>query len=104
MYKVAVAVLLVLGLVLAGYPVWKPAAKRIKWFVILTNIAQDSVRRMRIRSDQIGQSAGLARSDSILPAELARIRKIYGTYLRYAGWQAETVAGKRVIELGPGML
>ena len=87
-------------LVLA-YPVWKPVAKRVKWFVILTNIGQDSLRRFGLRTDQIGQSTSLRRTESELSAELAKIQGIYNQYLRYAEWKPERVAGKRMLELGP---
>ena len=102
MKKLALGVLLAVVLLVAAYPLWKPAAKRIKWFVILTNIGQDSLRRWGLRSDQIGQSSALQRPESALPAELARIRAIYAQYLRFADLQPEKFSGARVLELGPG--
>jgi SAM-dependent methyltransferase len=95
----ALAALIVLGL---AYPVWKPVAKRVKWFVILTNIGQDSLRRFGLRTDQIGQSTSLSRTESELSTELAKIQDIYRQYLRYAEWKPEMAGGKRVLELGPG--
>jgi hypothetical protein len=92
-------------IVLVAYPIWKPAAKRIKWFVIITNIGQDSLRRFGIKSDQIGQSSSLSSLDrdaSELPAQVAKIQNIYRQYLHYAEWQPAMMAGKRMLELGPG--
>lgn len=87
---------------LASYPVWKPLAKQSKWFLIATNVGQDTLRRWGIRSTQIGQSATLHFPADEIPTEIQRIDRIYSQYLQYAGWARETVAGKRILELGPG--
>jgi SAM-dependent methyltransferase len=103
--KIALGALAALLVLVLAYPLWKPAAKRVKWFVILTNIGQDSLRRFGLRSGQIGQSSSLSslsRDESGLPTELARIQGIYRQYLRYAEWQPAMLAGKRMLELGPG--
>lgn len=103
MKKKALGTVLALIVLVLSYPVWKPAAKRIKWFVILTNIGQDSLRRFGLRPDQIGQSTSLSRAESDLPSELAKIQKIYRQYLHYADWQMGMLTGKRILELGPGI-
>ena len=69
-------------LVLIGAPVWKPAAKKWRWFVIATNIFQDTLRRSGLVSGQIGNTADGAGRDL---SELPRVRQIYGDYLRYSG-------------------
>src|SRR3989442_641471 len=102
MKKITLGTLLALMVLVVGYPVWKPAAKRFKWFVVFTNIGQDSLRRFRWRTDQIGQSDSLSKAESELPRELSKIQAIYRQYLRYADWPPEMLAGKRMLELGPG--
>src|SRR4030095_3598231 len=86
----------------ASYPIWKPFAKRNKWFVIATNIGLDSLRRYGFSSEQIGQNAARSLPESQIPADVKKIQGIYGQYLRYSGWSPAAVAGKRVLELGPG--
>ena len=92
----------VLALLLFSYPLWKPFAKRQKWFVIATNIGMDSLRRAGWQSGQIGQPAVLSPPESGLAREVTRSWEIYANYLRYAGWDNRKVAGKRMLELGPG--
>jgi SAM-dependent methyltransferase len=87
---------------LFSYPAWKPFAKRNAWFVIATNIGADSVRRIGWVSGQIGQAAVLHPPSSGLEQEVARTWGIYRNYLCYAGWKESQIAGKRILELGPG--
>jgi hypothetical protein len=103
MKRITLGALLALVVLVLAYPLWKPAAKRVKWFVILTNIGQDSLRRFGIRTDQIGQAGSLRKDESELSPEVARIRGMYAQYLRYADWRPEMAAGKRMLELGPGL-
>jgi SAM-dependent methyltransferase len=90
------------AVIAASYPIWKPFAKRNKWFVITTNIGLDSLRRYGFSKEQIGQAAVISQPESQIPADVEKIQAIYGQYLRYAGWSSTDVAGKRVLELGPG--
>src|SRR6185369_814325 len=56
MKKTAIVVLIVVCATALSLPLWKPTAKRhFKWFVIATNIYQDTLRRAHLRSDQISQ-------------------------------------------------
>jgi len=86
----------------ASYPLWKPLAKRNKWFVIATNVGLDSLRRYGLNSGQIGQKAVVSFPESQIPGDVKKIQDIYGQYLHYSGWSPTAVAGKRVLELGPG--
>jgi hypothetical protein len=94
--------LAILGVIVATYRVWKPFAKRNKWFVIATNVGLDSLRRYGFSSEQIGQAAVISLPESQLPADVKKIQDIYEQYLRYSGWSHADVAGRRVLELGPG--
>ncbi|MCX6631293.1 MAG: methyltransferase domain-containing protein [Candidatus Solibacter sp.] len=85
-----------------SYPIWKPFAKRSKWFVIASNVGLDSLRRFGLSSEQIGQDAVISLPESQIPEEVKKIRDIYAQYLRYSGWSPTAVAGKRILELGPG--
>jgi hypothetical protein len=91
-----------LALILFSYPLWKPLAKRQKWFVVATNIGMDSLWRVGWKSGQIGQPAVLSPPESGLAREVTRTQEIYANYLRYVGWDNQQVAGKRMLELGPG--
>ncbi len=91
-----------IAIIVASYPVWKPFAKRNKWFVIASNVGLDSVRRFGLRSEQIGQDAVISLPESQIPAAVRNIQHIYGQYLRYCGWAPTAVAGRRILELGPG--
>ena len=94
--------LLFIAVIGASYPIWKPFAKRNKWFVIASNVGLDSLRRYGFRSEQIGFDAVISLPASQIPADVKKIQGIYGQYLRYSGWSPTAVAGKRVLELGPG--
>src|ERR1043166_2499821 len=85
MKKRLLVVVAIVVIAIVSYPLWKNAARRNKWFLIATNVAQDSLRRWGLNSGQIG-----------------KVRAIYDQYLHYAGWTPGSVRGKRVIELGPG--
>jgi SAM-dependent methyltransferase len=100
--KTLLALATALALGVFSYPLWKPFAKRQKWFVIATNIGMDSLRRVGWQSGQIGQPAVMNPPESGLAREVSRTREIYANYLRYAGWGNRQVAGKRMLELGPG--
>lgn len=102
MKKKLVGMLAILLIIVLSYPFWKPYAKHYKWFVIATNVAQDSLRRYGFVSRQIGQSANLTWPESKIPGEIQRIRSTYDQYLRYADWTTTAVKGTRIIELGPG--
>lgn len=101
MKKLLVAAACLLA-VLVSYPAWKPFAKRHAWFVIATNIGADSLRRIGWVSGQIGHASELSPSESALARDLARTQEIYWNYRSYAGWDDTQVAGKRILELGPG--
>jgi SAM-dependent methyltransferase len=86
----------------ATYPAWKPIVRGNRWFVIVSNIGLDSLRRLGLKSDQIGQSVLADPPESEIAPQLARMRKVYGQYLRYSSLTPADVPGKRVLELGPG--
>jgi hypothetical protein len=86
----------------ASYPVWKPVVRGNRWFVIVSNIGLDSLRRLGLKSDQIGQDVLAAPPESEIAPQIARMRKVYGQYLRYSGVRQADIPGKRILELGPG--
>jgi SAM-dependent methyltransferase len=102
---VAAAVLITAGLATAD--IWKPAVKRhAKWLVIATNVYQNTLRRTRLRSDQIGQAAGdttaLASSSADVDQALRLVDGTFDAYLQHAGIGSDRLRGRRVLELGPG--
>jgi SAM-dependent methyltransferase len=84
------------------YPAWKGLVRQNRWFVIASNIGNDSLRRMGLRSGQIGQETLTSPPTSQIPAQVARMRTVYDQYLRYSGLSRVNVAEKRILELGPG--
>ena len=96
--KKLLAVAGVLVLVLLAFPLWKPIAKKSKWFIVATNIYQDALRRMHLKSDQIG---GEPVVDSDL-ADLRQIDRTFERYLKYSSLTRETLKDKTVLEIGPG--
>jgi SAM-dependent methyltransferase len=82
--------------------IWKPIAKRSKWFVVATNVYQDLLRRTHLRADQIGQGEGPRRTAADVPRAIDAIDNTFDGYLRYSGLSADALHGKRVLELGPG--
>ena len=88
----------VLVLVLLAFPLWKPIAKKSKWFIVATNIYQDALRRIHLKSDQIG-------GEPVVNSDLADLRQIDRTferYLKYSSLTRETLKDKTVLEIGPG--
>jgi SAM-dependent methyltransferase len=102
MRKTIPVFLALLAVVGVTWPVWKPYAKKNKWFLIATNVGLDSLRRYGFASEQISHPAVLTFPESQIPTDLKRIRATYERYLSYSGLSHGSVAGKRVIELGPG--
>ena len=83
-------------------PLWKPAAKRIRWVVIASNIGHDALRRAGIRSDQIGQADFAALPLSEVPGYIARVNGTVAAYEKYGGLTPAALRGRRVLEIGPG--
>ena len=82
-------------------PVWKPYAKRWRWFVISTNVYQDLLRRTGLKHDQIGQGS-FERPLSEVPAALARIDDIFTGTLHHLDLLPDDLEGRAVLEVGPG--
>ena len=76
-------------------PVWKPAAKRFKWFVVATNVYQDTLRRAGLRDDQISQPDYGALPESAVPAYLHRIDSTFADYQKYGALTAERLHGAK---------
>ncbi len=89
-------------LVVVTFPVWKPAAKHFKWFVVATNIYQDTLRRTGLRRDLIGQPDYGTIPLSEVPAYLRRINTTFADYVKYGGLDASRLRGASVLEIGPG--
>jgi SAM-dependent methyltransferase len=100
--RVGALVVAVVVLLAATLPIWKPAAKRFKWFVIATNVYQDTLRRVGLRRDQISQPDYAALSEAEVPAYLERIDRTFNDYVTYAHESGGTLRDARVLEVGPG--
>jgi SAM-dependent methyltransferase len=97
MKKLLLLVALLVGVFLT-IPLWKPIAKKSKWFIIATNMYQDVLRRTHLKADQIGgePQAGFD------PTQLQLIDNTFNRYLKYSGLTRETLKDKTVLEIGPG--
>lgn len=73
-------------------------AKKSKWFIVATNIYQDSLRRMHIRPDQIG-GVPAPRVD---PDKLKKFYRTFNMYMKYSGLTPAALSGRRILEIGPG--
>lgn len=82
-------------------PLWKPAAKRIRWVVIASNISHDALRRVGIGSDQVGQLNFDALPLSEVPAYLARINATVAGYEKYGGLNPAALRDRRVLRRHP---
>ena len=98
MRKLWIALALLVCLLLS-YRVWKPYARKYKWFLVATNIGQDSLRRFGLLKTQIGDNQGGARRDL---TEAERAEATFRNYQAYAGVNREAITGKDVFEVGPG--
>jgi hypothetical protein len=86
MKKFLIVVACLLIAVPLTYPAWRPLAKRNLWFLIATNVWQDSLRRIGWVSGQIGQRYALYPLDSRrIPQDIARAQEIYRNYIKYGG-------------------
>jgi SAM-dependent methyltransferase len=97
MKKLFLLVAVLVGVFLT-VPLWKPIAKKSKWFIIATNMYQDVLRRTHLKADQIGgePQAGFD------PKQLDLIDNTFNRYLKYSGLTRETLKDKTVLEIGPG--
>ncbi len=83
-------------------PLWKPCGKRWKWFVVATNVYQDTLRRFQVKSGQIGQPASVTGDERQLHRDLERINSTFCGYLDRSGLHPADLYGKRVLEIGAG--
>ena len=83
-------------------PLWKPAMKRFRWFVVATNTYQDALRRAGLNRAQIGQPDFAAIPDSELSGYLDRINATFRADQTYGGLTSGRIRGARVLEIGPG--
>jgi len=99
---VALSVLLTISVAALTLPLWKPAAKRFKYFVVATNVYQDFLRRSGLRRDQISQPDYAALPESEIPAYLHRINSTFADYQKYGQLTEQRLRGRQVLEVGPG--
>jgi len=103
MKKLLVVLAIAVCVAAASVPLWKPAAKRhFKWFVISTNIYQDTLRRAGLRSDQINQPDYSLHPASDVPIYIDRANSTFARYQTYGGLTDQRLQGARVLEIGPG--
>jgi SAM-dependent methyltransferase len=104
---VAKSLLCLSALVLISIAAWKPLIQRLikndRWFIIVNNIAHDSLRRIGAMSGQIGLSDYISPPETSIGPEVSRMHLIYNQYLQYLHLPVSAVRGKRILELGPGL-
>jgi hypothetical protein len=99
--KAAVAIAaLAVAVAAAALPSVRAAVKeRSPWAIIATNVYQDGLRRVGLRSGQISDPYLAGHEASEIPTFLQRISNTYRNYMQFYGEQAP---GGRVLEIGPG--
>jgi SAM-dependent methyltransferase len=107
MRKIAASVLVLvllgaIALAAASPRVRTEAKRRSKWVVVASNVFQDSLRRAGFRDDQIDQDDGERRTDADVAPALTRIGRTFSNYVERLPTESRAVAGKRVLEVGPG--
>ena len=100
--RVLAFLVLSLFVVAVTYPLWKPAVRHNRWFVIASNLGLDSLRRMGLRSGQIGQEVLSNPPESNIAPQLAHLQEVYGLMVQHSGVDPTRLNGARVLELGPG--
>ena len=100
--RVAVVLAAVLLTSAVTLPLWKPAMKRFRWFVVATNIYQDALRRSGLNRAQIGQPDFAAIPDSEVSGYLDRINATFRAYQTYGDMTRDRIRGTDVLEIGPG--
>jgi hypothetical protein len=96
----AIGVLTTVVVVVAVLPAGRSWVKtRTKWAVVATNVYQDSVRRIGLRSGQIGNPYTSPKDLAEIPAVLKNVAATYANYLRHFDNQQPT---GHVLEIGPG--
>ena len=93
-------VLIVLALGAAFLPLWKPVAKKFKWFIVATNIYQDALRRSGLSSVQIGFKQ--ERDPAQAAQDLRHINRTFDSYMEHAALTPAALEGKEVLEIGTG--
>src|SRR4051794_6361843 len=86
----------------ATYSAWKPLVRQNRWFVIASNLGLDSLRRVGLKSGQIGQEVLSNPPESNIAPQLAHLQEVYSQLLRHSGLEPGKLAGIRALELGPG--
>lgn len=80
----------------------KEFAKRSKSAIIAYTIFQNWRARRRFSSGKIESTSGSTHTGKTLEESLAYINQVYDDYIKYSEISPETLAGKRILEIGPG--
>ncbi len=76
--------------------------KRSRAIVIAGHLLRNLQSRIRSAVGSSGASVGATHMGLDLQSSLAYIRRVYDEYLRFGGLSEADLAGKRVLEIGPG--
>ena len=77
-------------------------ARQSKTAIIIYKLIDNRRLRKRVASGDIETTHGSTLLKQNLQESLAYIEKQFTDYLKYAGLSAESLKGKRILELGPG--
>jgi len=102
LFRIAIGGACLLALSAATLPVWKPVAKHWKYFLVATNVYQELLRRAHLVSTQVDEPYTSAKDESQIAADLQAIDSTFAMYQQYLGDGSAAIAGKHVLEIGPG--
>jgi SAM-dependent methyltransferase len=80
----------------------KQFAKRSKAAIIAYTIFQNWRARRRFSSGKIESISGSTHTGKTLAESIGYINEVYDDYIKYSGISAETLGGRRILEIGPG--
>jgi SAM-dependent methyltransferase len=80
----------------------KEFAKRSKGAIIAYTVFQNWRARRRFSSGKIESTSGSTHAGKTLDESLTYINEVFEDYIKYSGITPGALAGKRVLEIGPG--
>lgn len=80
----------------------KEFAKRSKAAIIAYTVFQNWRARRRFSSGKIESTSGSTHAGKTIAESLAYINEVFDDYIKYSGITTDSLAGKRILEIGPG--
>lgn len=79
-----------------------PPARKSKMDIIVRQILRNWRLKYRVASGKLEVATGASRTNLMVEERLTYIDQVFADYLTYSGLIADSLQGKRVLEIGPG--